>query len=39
MNIKYAVGNGTTSDLWYLLWKQLRGKGPTMVGSDAKENF
>ena len=26
INIKYAVGHGTTSDLWYVSWKQLRGK-------------
>ena len=26
MNIKYAVGHGATSDLWYVSWKQLRDK-------------
>ena len=26
MYIKFAVGHGTTSNLWYVIWKQLRGK-------------
>ena len=26
MNIKFAVGHGTTSNLWYVIWKQMRGK-------------
>ena len=26
MNIKYAVGHGTTRDLWYVFWKTVEGQ-------------